>query len=64
MSIVIGIDVGISSTKILGIENGKRIKCPMCVKGVEDSEAFESLGLEIHPGVKSFYADHPEYCAN
>ena len=31
---------------------------------VEDSEAFESLGLEIHPGVKSFYADHPEYCAN
>ena len=33
MSIVIGIDVGISSTKILGIENGTRIKKPMQVKG-------------------------------
>lgn len=49
MSIVIGIDVGISSTKILGIENGKRIKCPMCVKGVEDPEAslYGALGKYI-----------------
>ena len=49
MSIVIGIDVGISSTKILGIENGKRIKSPMCVKGVEDPEAslYGALGKYI-----------------
>lgn len=39
MSIIIGIDVGISATKILGIENGKRIKSPMCVKGAEDPVA-------------------------
>lgn len=32
MSLVIGIDVGISATKILGIENGVRIKSPMSVK--------------------------------
>ena len=31
MSIVIGIDAGISSTKIIGIENGKRIMTPMSV---------------------------------
>ena len=49
MSIVIGIDVGISSTKILGIENGKRIKSPMCVKGVEDPEAalYGALGKYV-----------------
>lgn len=49
MSIVIGIDVGISSTKILGIENGKRIKSPMCVKGIEDPEAalYGALGKYI-----------------
>lgn len=29
---------------------------------VEDIEGFEALGLEIHPGVKKFYEDHPEYC--
>jgi type II pantothenate kinase len=46
MSIVIGIDVGISSTKILGIENGKRIKSPMCVKVIDDPVAslFGALG--------------------
>lgn len=33
MSIVIGIDVGISSTKIIGIENETRIKTPMQVPG-------------------------------
>lgn len=49
MSIVIGIDVGLSSTKILGIENGKRIKSPMCVKGIEDPEAalYGALGKYI-----------------
>ena len=49
MSIVIGIDVGISSTKILGIENGKRIKSPMCVKGVEDPEValYGALGKYV-----------------
>jgi TRAP transporter TAXI family solute receptor len=26
----------------------------------EDNKAFEALGLEIHPGAKKFYADHPE----
>ena len=31
MSIIIGIDAGISSTKILGIENGKRIMTPMSI---------------------------------
>jgi type II pantothenate kinase len=31
MSIIIGIDAGISSTKIIGIENGKRIMAPMSV---------------------------------
>ena len=31
MSIIIGIDAGISSTKILGIENGKRIMAPMSI---------------------------------
>ena len=31
MSIVIGIDTGISSTKIIGIENGKRIMAPIAV---------------------------------
>lgn len=46
MSIVIGIDVGISSTKILGIENGKRIKSPMCVKVIDDPVAslYGALG--------------------
>ena len=33
MSIVIGIDVGSSSTKIIGIEDGKRIKSPLSIKG-------------------------------
>lgn len=28
----------------------------------EDTKNFEELGLEIHPGVKKFYEDHPEYC--
>lgn len=28
---------------------------------VEDTDGFEALGLEIHPGVKKFYEDHPEY---
>lgn len=32
MNLVIGIDVGITATKILGIENGVRIKSPMSVK--------------------------------
>ena len=46
MSIVIGIDVGISSTKILGIENGKRIKSPICVKVIDDPVAslYGALG--------------------
>lgn len=26
----------------------------------EDTAAFEALGLEVHPGAKKFYEDHPE----
>ena len=26
----------------------------------EDTEGFEALGLEIHPGAKKFFEDHPE----
>lgn len=33
MCIIIGIDAGISSTKIIGIENGKRIMEPMSISG-------------------------------
>lgn len=40
MSIVIGIDAGISSTKIIGIDSGKRIKSPMSVTG---SDALSSI---------------------
>ena len=32
MSLVIGIDVGGSTTKIVGIENGTTIKSPMNIK--------------------------------
>ena len=43
MSIVIGIDAGISSTKIIGIENGKRIMPPMVVKSNEASSAISGV---------------------
>lgn len=43
MSIVIGIDAGISSTKIIGIENGKRIMTPMIVKSSEASPAIDEV---------------------
>lgn len=49
MSIVIGIDAGISSTKIVGIENNKRIKSPMSVKGDDHiSSIYGALGKYIH----------------
>lgn len=40
MSIVIGIDTGISSTKIIGIENGKRIMAPMSISCQDDIAAI------------------------
>jgi len=45
MSIVIGIDAGISSTKIIGIENGKRIMAPISVKSSDALSAiYGALG--------------------
>ena len=45
MSIVIGIDAGISSTKIIGIENGKRIMAPMSVSCHDNISAiYGALG--------------------
>ena len=45
MSTVIGIDLGISSTKIVGIENGKRIKSPMVIKGSDSvSSMYGAFG--------------------
>ena len=40
MSIVIGIDAGISSTKIIGIENGKRIMEPMSISCSDHAAAI------------------------
>lgn len=40
MSIVIGIDAGISSTKIIGIENGKRIMQPMSISCSDSTAAI------------------------
>ena len=40
MSIVIGIDAGISSTKIIGIENGKRIMTPLSITGSDATSAI------------------------
>lgn len=49
MNIVIGIDAGISSTKIVGIEDNKRIKSPMSVKGDDHiSSIYGALGKYIH----------------
>lgn len=49
MSIVIGIDAGISSTKIVGIEDNKRIKSPMSVRGDDHiSSIYGALGKYIH----------------
>ena len=45
MSIIIGIDAGISSTKIIGIENGKRIMTPMAVTSGDATTAiYGALG--------------------
>lgn len=45
MSIVIGIDAGISSTKIIGIENGKRIMQPMSISCSDSTAAiYGALG--------------------
>lgn len=45
MSIVIGIDTGISSTKIIGIENDKRIMAPMSISCHDDIAAiYGALG--------------------
>jgi len=49
MSIVIGIDAGISSVKILGIEDGKRIKSPMTIKGDDAiAKIYGALGKYLH----------------
>ena len=49
MSIIIGIDAGISSTKIIGIENGKRIMTPMTVKSSDASTAiYGALGKYLN----------------
>lgn len=45
MSIIIGIDAGISSTKIIGIENGKRIMAPISVTSNHATSAiYGALG--------------------
>ncbi len=58
MSLVIGIDVGISGTKILGIENGMRIKTPMSVKNSDDSLASltGAFGKFVHENGIDFSA--------
>ena len=49
MSIIIGIDAGISSTKIIGIENGERIMAPMIVKSSDASSAiYGALGKYLN----------------
>lgn len=49
MSIVIGIDVGISSTKLVGIENGNRIKSPLAVASCDQvSSVYGAFGKYIH----------------
>ncbi len=49
MSIIIGIDAGISSTKIIGIENGERIMAPMTVKSSDASTAiYGALGKYLN----------------
>lgn len=49
MSIIIGIDVGISSTKIIGIENGNRIKKPMQITGNDPiAMACGALSKYVH----------------
>lgn len=49
MSITIGIDAGISSTKIIGIENGKRIMTPMSISCNETiSSIYGALGKYLH----------------
>ena len=40
MSIIIGIDAGISSTKIIGIENGNRIMTPMTISSSDPISAI------------------------
>lgn len=49
MSIVIGIDVGISSTKIIGIESGKRIRGSMDSMASDPlTAAYGAIGKFIH----------------
>ncbi len=43
MSIIIGIDAGISSTKVIGIENSKYIMVPMTVKNCDASTAIDDI---------------------
>jgi len=48
MSIILGIDAGISSTKIIGIENGNRIMSPMTTScGGPISSIYGALGLYL-----------------
>lgn len=49
MSIVIGIDVGISSTKIIGIESGKRIRSSMDSTASDPlTAAYGAIGKFLH----------------
>ena len=49
MSIIIGIDAGISSTKIIGIENGNRIMTPISVPCNDPMSAiYGALGKYLH----------------
>ena len=49
MSIIIGIDAGISSTKIIGIEDGKRIMTPISVPSDDPVSAiYGALGKYLH----------------
>ncbi len=43
MSIIIGIDAGISSTKVIGIENSKHIMVPMTVKNSDAPTAIDDI---------------------
>ncbi len=49
MGLVIGIDVGGSTTKIVGIENGNHIKSPISITGSDPiSSLFGAFGKYIH----------------
>ncbi len=61
MSIIIGIDAGISSTKIIGIEDGKRIMTPMSVSSSDPTASiYGALGKYLQRN-KDIPLDNIEY---